>query len=389
MKARSYGQNYQERTNTYYNVLIGNILNSNDLSPQQKAKLIQFKEYKESEGCRVRTIYGYVKTLLWMARKVKKPFEEYTEQDIRQYLAGKKDKTGVVSITKSTARQFFTKKIGLQEIAKDIKLSSPESPVFDSKEILTPADVKLLVENAISLRDKILILIMYDSAARIDEILNTKIKDYTPNEHGVNMFIKVSKTTKRNIQLIEAAPDVVEYLNKHPLKNNPEAPMFYTEKPFGQPLGYGGIRKILKNTVERAGFKKKYNAHWFRHSKLTLEAQDLTDAQLRIFAGWGKSSKMSGRYTHLSDDDVTKMRLAKRGLIDKDGEEAKDKSLANLKCPRCQTMNSAMNDYCMKCWQPLSKKAFAEKENKERNKLESLKESIIKDLLMKLKKTKV
>lgn len=362
-----------KKPRTYNQIIDGNrqkaiesVLKSKALLPEQIKTIKKFIEYNESKGVSINTLRNYARGLSWLCKVIKKPFEQMTKDDLIKYFASIKDKKGISYSNKIIIRVFF-KWLIPQKNPKDfpeivswitIPRKSPDS--FDDKEILTPTDIKKLADNARCFRDKVFILVLFDSASRVSEVLGTRIKDYTVNEHGVNMFIPSSKTRKRNIQLIESAPDVIAYLNQHPYKENPDAPMFFKDRPRGEALGEKGARAILKKLKKKIGLNKKTNPHWLRHSKLTLEAQDLTDSQLKIYAGWSKSSQMASRYIHLKDSDVTKIRLIKKGILDPDSKEAKDDSLAIKECPRCKEKNTFSDEHCRRCWIPLNRKAYQE-----------------------------
>lgn len=338
---------------------IKKILAHPELNTQQIKTLKEYKEYLESRGVKLSTIRNYLKGLCWLGKTIKKPYKKTTEKDLIKYFASIKDKKGISHANKIIVRVFY-KWLEQPEKINWIKIERPNYDSIDPKTVLTATDVKNLADNTNCLRDRVLILIFWDSGARLSEVLNTKIKDYTPNQYGVNLFIPISKTRKRNIQLMESAPDVVAYLNQHPLRKNPDAPFFYKDRPFGEALGFQGVRKMLRLLKNKVKLNKKCNPHWFRHSRLSLEAKDLTDPYLKQFAGWSKTSTMASRYIHLSDDDVTKKRLVSKGLLDANEKEAKDSSLDIKKCFRCGMPNSALNKQCSHCWIPLNRKAYHE-----------------------------
>ena len=354
-KPRTYKQMHEGTLTTEKN----NMLKSKDLLPQQIKTINKYIEYNESLGNKLSTIRNYARDLGWLGKAIKKPYESMNKDDLVKYFASIKDKKGKSRACKISLKTFF-KWLGKPELIEWIKVKNAlyDTTEIDPKEILTPADVKKLADHTLCFRDKVLILVMYDSACRISEILSTRVQDFTINEHGVNMFLPASKTRKRNIQLIESAPEVIQYLNQHPYKDDSNAPFFYKDRPRGEALGEKGARAILTKIKAKICFKKKVNPHWFRHSKLTLEAQDLTDAQLKIYAGWSNASNMTARYIHLKDSDVTKIRLIKKGLIAPDSKDAKDDSLTPKICPRCKEHNSFSDEYCRRCWIPLNQKAY-------------------------------
>ena len=61
-----------------------------------------------------------------------------------------------------------------------------------------------------------------------------------------------------------------------------------------EPLGVRGAQYIVADLVKQAGIASKgkhVNAHSFRHGRLTeLAGLGVTEMQLRLYAGWSKSS---------------------------------------------------------------------------------------------------
>ena len=116
-----------------------------------------------------------------------------------------------------------------------------------------------------------------------------------------------------------------------------------------------GVYGKLKSIAKRAGIKKNVHPHIFRHTKLTEMAKVLTDAELRIFAGWTKSSNMAAVYTHLNSNDVNNKILEKRGLINQEVQQ-EEKLLEPIKCTNCNNLNPVGNTICEFCNQILDPK---------------------------------
>lgn len=60
---------------------------------------------------------------------------------------------------------------------------------------------------------------------------------------------------------------------------------------------------LFKKAARKTKIRKRCNPHIFRHSRATLLAQHLTEAQLKQVFGWTQSSKMASVYVHLSGRD--------------------------------------------------------------------------------------
>lgn len=114
-------------------------------------------------------------------------------------------------------------------------------------------------------------------------------------------------------------------------------------------MNYNGYNVLLKRTAERAGIKKRIYPHLFRHSRCTILAQNLTEAQLDKYADWVSGSDMSGVCVYLSGKYLDGAILKLYGL---EIEESKPQ-ISFKRCPRCGTTNKATNKatnkICKKC----------------------------------------
>lgn len=184
------------------------------------------------------------------------------------------------------------------------------------------------------------------------------------DEFGATMIVN-GKTGMRKVRLIDSLPDIRLWLNQHPLKNKPDAPLFVTERRFITVEKNSGKkekelmeeRRVDQRTVQNmlatvgklARLNKKVHPHALRHGRLTFFVkQGFMESELRILAGWEKESNMPATYVHLAGADVDKKLLIKNGLIKDDGELML-KTLKPGKCPRCAAENPADAKYCSVC----------------------------------------
>ncbi|MDQ1255196.1 MAG: integrase/recombinase XerD [Euryarchaeota archaeon] len=116
-----------------------------------------------------------------------------------------------------------------------------------------------------------------------------------------------------------------EWLEEHPSKDCPEAPLWFNfakrEKSL-KPLRYEAIRMRLNKIAKKAGINKKIHPHLFRHSRCTHMANYLTEAQMNAYFGWVQGSGMPSVYVHLSGRDVDGAVLKANGIINKDSTQS-------------------------------------------------------------------
>ncbi len=236
------------------------------------------------------------------------------------------------------------------------------------KQILSDKEIKAMIDCCGETRDKALIGLIADCSARVGEIINTNIKDLRINEislegaeysHSIATIVLRGKTGERTNQLFYSVPHLRLWLLNHPIKEDPEAPLFVSTKEsrYGQRLTPVGINKILQRAARKAGVTRHIHAHLFRHTNLTRMARILSESELKIHAGWGEESNMASVYVHLDEKDVANKILENYGLKPKEKEE-KDCLLEIGICPNtlCNYGNPSEAKFCLKCGYPLTLK---------------------------------
>ena len=168
--------------------------------------------------------------------------------------------------------------------------------------------------------------------------------------------------------MIDAAPYLQSWINDHPKKNDPNAPLWWGNRETA--LKITQTQALIKKYATKAGVKKRVHPHLFRHSRLTHLAKMpyINEMDLRIIAGWTRDSAMPAVYLHLSGRDVDRKLLEHRGLLkEEETLEAEEKPLEPIKCQRCETINPADAKFCYKCSMALTLKAAVELDGKRKH----------------------
>jgi len=207
-------------------------------------------------------------------------------------------------------------------------------------------------------------------------LIYLKIKQVKFDDLGGQLFV-TGKTGFRRVRVVSCVPYIIDWLNKHPQKNESEA--FLWLNNWGRPYRYSGVGQMLYRIAQKAGIRKKVNPHNFRHSRATYLANYLTEAQMKEHFGWAQDSKMAAVYVHLSGRDVDNTLLKVYGI--KNNEEKKERVFKPRECPRCRQVNNANNRFCSRCGFPLDKKAEAKiiRKNLDRKEADDIMDSLLED----------
>ena len=146
----------------------------------------------------------------------------------------------------------FLKFLDMEELAKQIK-----APKVDKKlpKFITFDEYLLMVENAKSVRDKLIIEFLFHTGVRVSELVNIKKDDIIWDRGFVRVYGKGGK--ERLIPLPEfLLNELKEYIK------TVKSDMIF-------PISARQVERIVKNTAERAGLNKKVTPHILRHSLAT------------------------------------------------------------------------------------------------------------------------
>ena len=143
---------------------------------------------------------------------------------------------------------------------KWIRVNEPKNKV-KAENIPTEQEIYRMRDAMRNLRDKALIMVMKETGWRIGEHLETRIKNVSYTNDGIELNVISPKTGELLwTLLIESLPWLQLWLENHPDKKNPETCLWVTTYA-GNPrrMGYGTIVKVLKDAAKRWELSKEYS----------------------------------------------------------------------------------------------------------------------------------
>lgn len=258
------------------------------------------------------------------------------------------------------------------------------------EDVLLERDVTKMIESATNERTEALIALLWETGARIGEIIDLKPDDFRDYKHGFQVVIgnrdEEGKTGPRRLPLIISPPYVKGWFEEHPLRDSdrwPDVPLWSElqvqehgdqKKEAGQKASYDALKRDIERTAERAGISKPVNPHHFRHSRATYMASRFTEAQMCEWFGWVQGSKQPAKYVHMAGRDIDGAYESLHGIEEK---EEKEPEMVPQECPRCGLEGiEATGKFCPRCGQALTREAFQEVEEKRK-----ATDSVLEDLL--------
>jgi len=236
--------------------------------------------------------------------------------------------------------------------------------------LLTAQEFELLVKAADNSRDRAMLYMLFEGALRPGELLSMNVGSVEFKDNYCLITVN-GKTGLKRLPLVVSFRPLLEWLEGHPLRYDPNAPLWCSlaVNYRGRRLSYRHFRLIIKRISERAKLRKAVWPYLFRHSTLTALAKVFTEARLEHFAGWVHGSRMAARYVHFSARDLEDAVLELHGLTQPNrGVEI----LQLAECPRCKYKNAPGDVRCNFCGYVLNKELAAKIEEEERGKEETI-----------------
>ncbi|MFH1394198.1 MAG: site-specific integrase [Candidatus Micrarchaeota archaeon] len=343
-----------------------------DVNPENAKVLLAFHRDIMTEGLSTSRVSKLMETLLRIGRMIEKPFEDLTKDDIKDFLI---DLEGT-KLSEWTKHDY---KVAFRRLFKWMKGGNTQYPPEVSwikvhvrnrnrlpDELLSEEELKSMVAQCCNPRDRAFLECLFETGCRISELLTVQNKNVKFDAYGALMVVD-GKTGMRRIRIVASVPSLANWLEHHPVREDPEAYIFVKTRHGTEqlPFRYEYALKIVKRCAEKAGIRKRIHPHLFRHSRATILANRLTEAQMKEYFGWVQASDMAGIYVHMSGRDVDDAILRLHGI--KGEEPEKKKVFRPVSCVRCKSENSPSSRFCTKCGCSLDMKVAMEAEGKDKS----------------------
>ena len=336
-----------------------------------------FLSHLRQSGLRITSIYHYGRALeLLDAFLAGKPFDQVTKEDLKLFFSslGERYDPGTIDNIKTYVKRFYKWFLGDDEgypdLVKWIKKSNHRKQTIERSDLITYEEFEEMLKHCDRIRDRALLWVLWETGIRVGELISIRIRDVELKEN-MGMITVRGKTGSRTVPVIAGLPDLQTWLERHPLKDDPDAPLFisYKRGSFGKPLLESGVYNIVCQLAKKAGIKKRMHPHLFRHTRATQLSTRLRESVLKQMFGWSQSSRVPQVYLHLASSDVIDSYSELYGLK---SEEKPEEKFKPKQCPRCGMMNAFDAAYCMRCGLALDEKVAMERLRREEELLERI-----------------
>lgn len=337
--------------------------------------LERYYNARVAEGISLARIHKCLCTMRMLSGLLGMPFEKAEKDDIVRLVA-KVERKGLADWTKRDYRvilkQFYKWLRNWEDgtppevrwIKKTTKAEN-KRPILP-KHLLTPEEKAALVEAAVNPRDRALLEVFLESGRRLSEILTLHIGDIEFDQMGARLSIHGKKGSDF-ARIISSAPSLRLWLDFHPLRENPDAPVWIgigNRNVNGQ-MAYSAAAAALKKIAKRAGIKKRIFYYLLRHTRIDETQGILTESQQCMMFGWQFGSRMPAVYMKRYGKHIDNAQAVMNGVANTQTKPAElQKPVA---CARCNLENSPYSDSCQRCGMSLKVKFGVQFEDRKKN----------------------
>jgi site-specific recombinase XerD len=251
-----------------------------------------------------RTIQFYEETtggfISWLLSNGLSDPNDLTSRHVRTYISGvasrgisdatvHKHARGIRTFVRFCHAEGYSKELVIFTMPKVGKKRHP---------VLSPDEVKQLIDACTNPRDKGMILVLLDTGIRASELLALDWKDVDISTGLIRL--RSGKGKKPRSVIIGTHTRRVLLAYRRTVPNDTNSPLFQTVD--NHRLRYHGLRSALRRVGKRAGIK--IGAHMLRRSFATLSLRaGINPIHLQALMGHS-SLEMTRRYIQMIDDDL-------------------------------------------------------------------------------------
>jgi len=233
-----------------------------------------------------------------------------TVEDVREAVANI-----TAGLSNATARQYLLRVKSLLSYAHKlgyspfnagvtIKVRPDQSGAGLAKRIISEVEVGLLIREANSTRDEVLLKTLYAGGLRVSELVALSWADVIERDTRIQLSVSGKRGRIRQVLLPETVATAILALRSNAGANDP---VFASRK--GGRLSERAVNYMLKRAAERAGITGAISPHWLRHAHGSHALdRGATLAEVQTTLGHANVATTSG-YLHARPDTSSGMKL--------------------------------------------------------------------------------
>lgn len=278
--------------------------NENEITVKDLTALLEkMKKRLSVSNHSEQTIVNYLRAVEYLCKYTGKTPQETEIDEVTDYLYQlqyhKFRAWRTIKIYVAGLRWFYTNMLDDEEFAFKIPYPKEEK---DLPVVISRNELYKLFSSCDNPKHKIMLMMVYASGLRRNELLNLKIEDIDTNDGKFRIRINRSKGNRDRYTVLSKTllPQLREYYQNY----QPQVYLFNGSKK-GKPMTASGLRHALKMAVKKAGIKQ-INLHILRHCFASHALEDgMNIRTLQEILGH-RSLKTTMIYLHVSEVPLLK-----------------------------------------------------------------------------------
>jgi integrase/recombinase XerD len=160
--------------------------------------------------------------------------------------------------------------------------------------VLNEKEIGDLLKATENIKHKAILMLAYSFGLRLIELINVKLTDIDT----IRMQIRIEQSKGKIDRYTLLSVRLLEVLGEYLAIYKPKVWLF--EGATGGQYSVGSVQAIMKNSMKKAGIKKKVSVHTLRHSFATHLLENGTDLRYIQSLLGHASSKTTEIYTHIT-----------------------------------------------------------------------------------------
>ncbi len=262
---------------------------------QRMLEELQRRNYAQS------TIDAYLSGVAEFAKYFKKSPDLLGAEEVRRYqlflFNTKQLSPRTVATRMSALRFFYWKTLKRRDLYFD-DLPMPKEPERLPL-VLSPEEVTQLIEGAVNLKHRTLLMILYGTGIRRSEVAQLKVTDIDSKR----MVIHIQQGKGRRDRDLPMTPKLLEAIREYWRSEKPRVYLFPSPNKWDgveRPICSKTVWHACHNAAVRAGLTKAIHPHTLRHSFATQHVESGADLRTVQCLMGHSDIKDTARYIHLS-----------------------------------------------------------------------------------------
>ncbi len=175
--------------------------------------------------------------------------------------------------------------------------------------LLTEQEIQNMLHGAERLRDKALLVLLYETAGRPQEIRDLRWGDISWQQKEIHLYSKKTNDD-RDLPVHEAIKHLKRWKSEWAYSDPQESDYIFPSIIGSRPnraksISVSYINRIIKSLARKAGIERNVYPYLLRHTRLTeLRCRGVQGIEFNKFAGHQPGSKHENVYIHLDNNDM-------------------------------------------------------------------------------------